>query len=98
MGYLYFFCSGEGKGESEAPGGGGGGLFLILKVPGGVGGFGGGGDRQAERVSAGIFFFWGGLDIFFRGRNAHQVIMNGSLFLDEKKLWTFLFPQLRLSR
>ena len=70
--FFNFFCSGEGKGESEAPGGGGGGDFL-WKIPGG------GGVSVwvgAEGRGAGWVFAetrGGGLNIFFRGRNAHQV-------------------------
>ena len=64
--FLFFLSSGEGKGESEAPGRGRGRFFI--ENPRRVGERPRGG---AGRVSAGN---WGGwLNIFFRGRNSHQV-------------------------
>ena len=70
--FFIFFLLGEGKGESEAPGGGGG-RFLIEnpRRGGGVSRRGGGG-RGAGRVSA-RNSGRGELNIFFRGRNSHQV-------------------------
>ena len=71
---FYFFCSGRGKGgvQCEASGGGGRVRFL-LKIPGGGPGGGGaegpGGCLWRIGESGG-----GGLDIFFRGRNVHQVV------------------------
>ena len=61
---FHFFLLGEGKGERVAPGRGGG-RFSIEKFQQGGG---------AGRVSAGNF--GGELNIFFRGRNAHQVIVD----------------------
>ena len=63
---FYFFCSGEGKG--------------LRGARKGVGGVGLWSPRREEdgRVSAGNFEGGGGLNIFFRGRNAHQV-KNGVL-------------------
>ena len=69
---FYFSCSG-GKGESEAPGKGG--VRFLLKIPGG-GGFPGG--RGVEGPGGclrriGEFLGRGGGNIFFQGRNVHQV-------------------------
>ena len=69
--YFLFFCSGGGKGHSEAPGGGG--VGFSLKIPGGgeVSQKRGGGVRGREGVCE-EFRGGGGLNIFFRGRNARQ--------------------------
>ena len=65
-----FFLLGGGEGESEAPGGGG--AFFLIENPTRGGGFPGG---KGPRGREGIGEFWGGggLNIFFRGRNVHQV-------------------------
>ena len=61
-------------GESEAPGGGGD--RFLLKVPGGGEGFLDG-PRGREGVGGELGnFFGGGLNIFFRGRNVHQVLLS----------------------
>ena len=72
----FFSCSDEGKGESEALGGEGD--DLLLKIPGGgvSGADGGAGGPRAERVFA-RNLVGGGLNIFFRGRNFHQVLDSG---------------------
>ena len=62
---FYFFCSGEReRGESEAPRGG---VVFIENPRRGGGGEGRGGCLRG---------IWGGwLNIFFRGRNSHQDIL-----------------------
>ena len=69
---FYFFCSGEGKAESGASGRGGG--RFLMKIPGGGGGCRPGGmGGEAGGCLRGIFGGGGGLNIFFWGRNPHQV-------------------------
>ena len=60
---FYFSCLGEGKGESGPTGRGE--VSFVLKI---LGGGGGAGRVSAENLAGG-----GGLNIFFRVRNAHQV-------------------------
>ena len=67
---FYFLCSGEGKGESDAPGRGGGVDFLLKNARGGSQERGEG--EGAGWVSVGNFGVGGGLNIFFRGRNAQS--------------------------
>ena len=50
----------------------GGGRFFLLKMPGGGGFPGRGGAEGPGGWNWGSFFFGGGLNIFFRGRNVHQ--------------------------
>ena len=73
--FYFFLLGGEGKGESKVPGGGGGGFFL-WKIPGGgvfrVGRGRWGGARGREGVCGEL---GGGANIFFRGRNSHQVVI-----------------------
>ena len=71
-----FLLLGEGEGESEAPGGGGD-RFSIEnpREGGGFPGLGGAGRVSAANWGMG----GGGLNIFFRGRNAHQVANAGLL-------------------
>ena len=73
----HFFCSREGKGESAAQEEGGSVSYWESHEGRGFSPERGGGDRGAERVSAGNFGGGGGerrgLNIFFRGRKAHQV-------------------------
>ena len=67
-----FFCSGEGKGV-RGPRKGVGGVGFLLKMPGGGGVSqqrGGGGAEGPGGCLRGIW--GGGVNIFFRGRNAHQ--------------------------
>ena len=73
---FYFFCLGEGKGESVAPGRGGG-RFFFSENPRRAGGFSherGGGEGLGGCLRG---ILGGSLDIFFRGRNAHQVLIVG---------------------
>ena len=69
---FYFFLLGGGEGGVRGNWEGGRSVFLP-KIPGGGGGSPGqgGGGRGAGRVSA-ENLGGGGLNIFFRGRNAHQ--------------------------
>ena len=69
--FFIFFASGEGKGESGAAGRGG--VRYLLKIPEG-GGVLQKGRRGREGVCGEFGIFGGGwLNIFFRGRNVHQV-------------------------
>ena len=71
---FYFFLLGGG--ERGVRGAGRGADDFLLKIPGGGGGSPGrvgAGGRGAGRVFAGNL--GGGLNIFFRGRNAHQDIL-----------------------
>ena len=69
---FYFFCSGEGKGAGR----GGEGRFFIENprrgggLPGGWRRGGGGGEVPGGCLRG---MGGGGLNIFFRGRNSHQV-------------------------
>ena len=93
---FYFFCLGEGRGSPGRQGGGGG----SLKIPGGAGVFqeGAGRGEGAGRASAGNLG-GGGLNFFFHGRNAHQVIalktptsLNKEVrpfFLCDNSIWSF---------
>ena len=67
---FYFFWSGEGKGEYESQGWGGGRFSIENPKGGGLQERGGG--QGAGKLSAVIFFLGGGVNFFFRGRNAHQ--------------------------
>ena len=70
---IYYFSAREtGRGQSEALGGGGG--DFLSKIPGGGVSWAGGGGRRASGWE-GVCgeFRGGGLNIFFRGRNVHQV-------------------------
>ena len=79
--FYFFFLLGEGEGGVRGAREGGG-VGFLLKIPRGGGGFPGG--EGAGRVSAvhwGIFAGGGGgLNIFFRGRNVHQVTGRTKLF------------------
>ena len=55
--------------------GGGGGFFIESPKRGVLPGEGGGGPRGREGV-CGDFLGGGGLNIFFRGRNSHQVLLS----------------------
>ena len=76
--FLIFFCSGRGRGESEAarrPGVGGG--WFFIENPRGLGVSRRAGDEGPGecRWRIGILGGRGGVrNIFFRGRNVHQVI------------------------
>ena len=75
--FLFFFGSGRGKGESEAAGGV---VDFLLEIPEG-GGLHEEGPRGREGVCGklGIFGGGGGLNIFFRGRNVHQVSLRNPI-------------------
>ena len=72
---FYFFLLGEGEGGVRRDREGGG-VGFLLKIPGG-GGLPRGGEG-AGRESAGNSgeLGGGGLNIFFRGRNARQVLLS----------------------
>ena len=87
-GYFYFFfCSGEGEGESEVPAREGGGTVSYGKSQDGGGGFsraGGGGGEGPRGCLRGIGGGgWGGLNVFFRGRNYHQVFVSWTRAFEE---------------
>ena len=89
FGYFIFFCSGErkggGRGERE-----GGGFGFVLKMPGGGGLTEGGGDGEGSGSVSGELG-GGGLNIFFRGRNVHQVFrLHAHLFHQKIKLKTLI--------
>ena len=69
--FFFFFCSGRGKGESEAPGGVGDRFFIENPRRGGRPGGAEGPEGCLRRI--GEFWGGGGLNIFFQGRNVHQV-------------------------
>ena len=77
----FFFSAWEGEGGVRGAGrrGGGGGIGFSLKIPrGGGGALQDGRGQGAGRVSAANWVFWGGgggTNIFFRGRNVHQAIV-----------------------
>ena len=92
--FYFFFCSGEGKGDSGATGGGGF-SFIFLKIPGGRGvsqeGVGGGQGGPGGCLQ-GIWGIWGGggLNIFFRGRNARQAKLFIRCFLMVPSAWLLI--------
>ena len=67
--FFFFFCLGRGTRESEAPGGGES-VFYWKFQEGGVSRTGGaeGPGGCLQRIGGS----WGGVNIFFRGRNVHQ--------------------------
>ena len=69
--FFIFFCSGRRKGESGAARKGG--VDFLLKAPEGGGSLGGveGSGGCLRRI--GDLGGGGGLNIFFRGRNVHQI-------------------------
>ena len=69
--FILFLCSGEGKGESGATREEGGVRFLIENPRRGSVSQGGGGRGGREGVCGELG--GGGLNIFFSGRNVHQV-------------------------
>ena len=86
--FLFFSCSGRGKGESEAAGRGG--VDFLLKIPEGGGSPGGGGAEGPGGCLRQIGdFLGGGLNIFFRGWNVHQVKQG---FGDGMLLWVSTCP------
>ena len=70
---IFFLLGGGERGVRGA--GRGGGRFFIENPRRGVSRAGGGGARGAGRVFAGNVGGGGGLNIFFRGRNSHQVCL-----------------------
>ena len=92
--FLFFLCSGRVKGGFEAQGGEG--IGFLLKIPGG--GWFQEGREGVGRVSAANWGFGGGggLNIFFRRRNVHQVVHHphphqngGSLFTYSWSFFTY---------
>ena len=75
---FYFFLLGGGEGGVRGAGRGGGGDFL-LKIPGGGVSRAGGGRGARGRESVCGELGGGGLNIFFRGRNSHQVSLWGKI-------------------
>ena len=73
---FYFFCSGERKGVGAT-----GRVGSLLKIPGGEGVSQEGGPGRGGREGVCREFAGGGLNIFFRGRNARQVILGESILL-----------------
>ena len=69
---FYFFLLGGGEGGVWVDREGGGRFFFLLKIPGRGGGSPGQGGGQGGREGVCRIFGGGGLNIFFRGRNAHQ--------------------------
>ena len=75
FGYFLFFFSARGGGRGSPRPPGGGVAEFLLKIPEG-GGVSRRRGRGAGRCLQRIGDFWGGgLNIFFRGRNVHQVIL-----------------------
>ena len=76
--FLFFAARGRGKGEPEAPGASGGGrdrFFIENHRTGGGGAPAQDGPMGREGVGGELGNFGGGgLNIFFRGRNVHQVL------------------------
>ena len=69
--FFNFFLLGEGEGGSPRRQEG---IGFLLKIPGGGGCFRGGGEGPGGCARRIVESFWGGgLNIFFRGRNVHQV-------------------------
>ena len=76
---IFYFCL-LGAGEGGRLRRWGWGIGFLLKIPKGGGGGPGGAEGPAGRVSVAnweIFGGGGGLNIFFRGRNVHQVKVRG---------------------
>ena len=78
FGYFFFFSArGGGRGESEAPGREA--IGFLLKIPGGGGVSRGGAEGKGVCLQPIGELGGGGLNIFYRGRNVHQV--SGFMFV-----------------
>ena len=73
FGYFLFFLLGGGEGRVRGAGKGGGRFFIEYPRRGGVSWAGGAGGSRGQEGVCGEFG-GGGLNIFFRGRNRHQVL------------------------
>ena len=82
---FYFFLLGEGEGgvRGARPRGRGRFFFLKSQEGGGVSRGGGGAGGCLSRI--GEFFLGGGVNIFFRGRNVHQVLESYQFYTNPGK-------------
>ena len=81
---LFLFCSGREKGGSPRRQEGGKGDRFLIENPRRGGGSRSGRGREGVCGELGNFFWGGGLNFFFRGRNVHQVFFM-TLESDKKK-------------